>query len=163
MGPRPSRTVDIAMMRRAVAVGAWTGQNRLSSSHIAWPVIDEVARATCFEEGDFDCSARRWRDCADFVAGCAYAGPGRSDYQAAPDAALDDVTSISAEHFYAILDRLLPRLGFRPGMSCRGHHESTVPSLCIASTGYPRACIFSSAGAGGSRRFAESHEPVISL
>ncbi len=116
VGPRPSRTVDIAMMRRAVAVGAWTGHaNRLSSSHIAWPVIDEVARATCLEEG----------------TSIAAPGAGEIVPTSLPDAhspvpavqiikqrrsavALDDVTSISAEHFYAILDRLLPRSGVPP-------------------------------------------------
>jgi SagB-type dehydrogenase family enzyme len=105
-----ARPVDLAGTAEALRSGTWTGEARhLSPDHVAWPAIDEVARAT-------------WR------GDHASAGPegpmhGLSGYGRARQAAdaaglikqrrsavaLDETTSIPVETFYGILDRLLPR------------------------------------------------------
>jgi SagB-type dehydrogenase family enzyme len=115
VGPRPSHDIDIATMRRALTTGTWTGHaNALSSGHAAWPIIDEVARATWLEDGTSialgirDITPSALPDTRTPLRAVQIIKQRRSAV------ALDDMTSISAQCFYAILDRLLPRPGVPP-------------------------------------------------
>jgi SagB-type dehydrogenase family enzyme len=115
VGPRPSNDVDIALMRKALNAATWTGHaNALSPAHTAWPVIDEVAQATRLEEGTPiatgipDIAPSALPDTRSSVLAAQIIKQRRSAV------ALDDITSISAKHFYGILDRLLPRPGVPP-------------------------------------------------
>jgi SagB-type dehydrogenase family enzyme len=115
VGRRPSSDVDIAMLQKDLKAGSWTGHaNVLSPAHLAWPVIDEVARATCFEEGTpiatgmGDIAPAALPDLRPSVLAARIIKQRRSAV------ALDDTTSISAQHFYGMLDRLLPRPGVPP-------------------------------------------------
>jgi nitroreductase len=105
----PPPTLPIASVR----AGQWAGRaNPLSSSHVSWDVIDEVARAT-------------WKQ--------ATKEPGRADNPPLPPLsapcrapaatlirqrrsclALDGWTTIPAEDFYRMLDHLLPRPAVPP-------------------------------------------------
>jgi len=96
------------LLVESVRGGQWTGRaNQLSSSHVSWDVIDEVAKAT-------------WKPATD--------EPGRADNTPLPPLsspcrtpaatlirqrrsclALDGQTTLPAETFYCMLDHLLPR------------------------------------------------------
>jgi SagB-type dehydrogenase family enzyme len=99
---------------RIVRGGQWAGQaNALSSSHVDWPIIDDVAEATHkppTQESPFDPPGSL---------------PPHSSANPAPLAAeiirrrrsavsFDGHTSIDSSTFYSMLDRLLPRPGVPP-------------------------------------------------
>ena len=108
LGPE-SVEIEIDVVRDVVNSGTWAGRaNALSPGHTPWPAIDVVAQAT-------------WRSAGarspEFVAPAPYR---TASNESAPLAvnliqqrrsavALDDSTSISAQTFYGMLDRLLPR------------------------------------------------------
>jgi SagB-type dehydrogenase family enzyme len=113
VGPGPAREVDIARMRHLLNAGVWTGDaNRLSPSHVSWPAIDEVAEATWREGGEK--GALGIGDNAPPVDDTRTVRPSRIAAaqiikQRRSAVALDGLTSISADCFYAMLDLLLPR------------------------------------------------------
>jgi SagB-type dehydrogenase family enzyme len=115
VGPRPSNDIDIAMMRQALTAGAWEGHaNALSSSHVAWPIIDEVARATWLEEGTSIAAGIRDIALPALPDTRSPALAAQIIKQRRSAVELDDITSISAQSFYAMLDRLMPRPGVPP-------------------------------------------------
>jgi SagB-type dehydrogenase family enzyme len=105
----PPPTLPVKLVR----AGQWAGRaNTLSSSHVSWEVIDEVAKAT-------------WKP--------ATTEPGRADHAPLPPLsspcrvpaatlirqrrsclALDGRTTIPANAFYRMLDHLLPRPAVPP-------------------------------------------------
>jgi SagB-type dehydrogenase family enzyme len=105
----------------AVSDATWRGRaSALSSAHVAWPVIDEVARAT-WKKGSGPVSAACPGETAP-VSGSGPAGPAgglRPPSGSTPAArlirarrsavSLDGRTSIAADELYGMLDRLLPR------------------------------------------------------
>jgi SagB-type dehydrogenase family enzyme len=110
----------------------WSGRaNRLSSSQVKWPVIDEVA-AACAKTGEApsadssvlsiseipfqDSSASRW------IHGQVPAS--RIIRQRRSALAMDGRTSIAVDVFYRIMDRILPRFDRAPW-------ESLGPPSCI--------------------------------
>jgi SagB-type dehydrogenase family enzyme len=126
VGPSPLRaaeaSLDLATLRMVLQTGAWAGRaNALSPAHVLWPAIDAIAEATRREDRAAHIEGR---------AAPAMGDPGvgwpTRDRGAAPISAvhlikqrrsalgLDGRTSITAETFYALLDRLLPRPGVPP-------------------------------------------------
>jgi len=118
IGPQRGLSVDVELLRRTVNGGSWSGHaNVLSPHHVSWPVIDDVAKAT-------------WRDDvptpANDPAGNAWSveepAALAEDQSSAitiiqkrrSAVALDDSASISAQTFYQILDRILPRPDVTP-------------------------------------------------
>ncbi len=117
-----SEGVDIAKLREVLHATAWAGRaNSLSPDHVHWSAIDAAAEATWQEDG-----ATGTRRRGDTVIGDKDAAwPARPSVSSQINAvqlikqrrsclALDGITSISAETFYAMLDRLLPRPGVPP-------------------------------------------------
>jgi SagB-type dehydrogenase family enzyme len=115
-----SEGIDIAKLRDVLHEGAWVGRaNSLSPAHVHWSAIDAVAQATWQED-------RETRRHGDAVFGDKFAAwptrpmassqinTARLIKQRRSCLALDGITSISAETFYAMLDRLLPRPGVPP-------------------------------------------------
>ena len=115
-----SEGIDIAKLRDVLHEGAWVGRaNSLSPAHVHWSAIDSVAEATWQED-------RETRRHCDAVIGDKFAAwptrpmassqinTARLIKQRRSCLALDGITSISAETFYAMLDRLLPRPGVPP-------------------------------------------------
>ncbi|WP_437942721.1 nitroreductase [Sorangium sp. So ce341] len=104
-----------AELTRLTGEGAWAGRaNALSPSHVDWEVIEDVAGAT-------------WKAHAEEPAALLESGlpslsdPGGGGALASEiirtrrsATAYDGRTSIGAEAFYAMLDRLLPRPGVPP-------------------------------------------------
>ena len=120
VGPQCSSGFEISEVRNVMSAGAWTGQpNALSPDHTRWPVIDVVAQAT-------------WRSDDGLSMDTPVANPWEGANTATPSSdpaqsravsiiqqrrsavALDDITSIHAQTFYGMLDRLLPRSGVAP-------------------------------------------------
>jgi nitroreductase len=114
--------VLIAKLREVLHATAWAGRaNSLSPDHVHWSAIDAAAEATWQEDG-----ATGTRRRGDTVIGDKDAAwPARPSVSSQINAvqlikqrrsclALDGITSISAETFYAMLDRLLPRPGVPP-------------------------------------------------
>lgn len=114
VGPGDSNDIDILKLQAALRATDWKGRaNALSPSHVPWEAIDEVAKAT-------------WRENASttkpYHPEDAPAFPYRRESLSAVQiikqrrsaVAFDGATAISAEAFYAILDRLLPRPGVPP-------------------------------------------------
>jgi SagB-type dehydrogenase family enzyme len=114
VSPAPAPGLDLERFPiQAIRVAAWTGQaNRLSSSHVRWEVIDEVARAT----------SKPATPPAVMPDLPPYPGlPPSSQTLAATlirqrrsCLALDGQTSIVAPTFYRMLDHLLPRPAVPP-------------------------------------------------
>jgi len=117
-----SEGVDVAKLRDVLHASAWAGRaNSLSPDHVHWSAIDAAAEATWQEDG-----ATGTRRRGDTVIGDKDAAwPARPSVSSQINAvqlikqrrsclALDGITSISAETFYAMLDRLLPRPGVPP-------------------------------------------------
>lgn len=120
IGPHSSREVDIARLQDALKSGVWTGRaNSLSPGHVEWPAIDEAAEASR--------KVAMWKMDPSSISSGIFENPPShlalkpSQIRAAEiikqrrsAVALDDVTSIPAESFYGILDRLLPRPSIPP-------------------------------------------------
>ena len=96
-----------------LAAGSWSGiPNALSPAHVDWKVIDDVAQATHKPPS---------RERAFEPTSGPPAPPAISDLSAATiirqrrsAVALDGVTSIARERFFAMLERLVPRSGVAP-------------------------------------------------
>jgi len=115
VGPRPTLEIDIAVLRDSLNAGDWRGQaNALSSAHLDWPAIDDVAKAAWLEEGNP--VGRITAESAPPLLARAESHTSAASIikQRRSAVALDEVTSISAETFYTMLDRLLPRPGVPP-------------------------------------------------
>jgi SagB-type dehydrogenase family enzyme len=120
VGPREtgkqSGGLDLETTRDVLHAGAWVGRaNPLSPAHVEWPAIDAAADASWKEDraarterpavpgsGEFAVLSNRPPDSSQIAAV-------RIIKQRRSCLALDGTTSISAEAFYSILDRLLPR------------------------------------------------------
>ena len=117
-----SEWVDIAKLRDVLDAGAWAGRaNSLSPAHVQWPAIDVAAEATWQEDGATGTRGRGEAVIIDKVAAwldrpviSSQVNAARLMKQRRSCLALDGITSISAETFYAMLDRLLPRPGVPP-------------------------------------------------
>jgi len=102
--------------------GTWVGlANSLSPAHVRWPVIDAAAEATWQADTEKEAGRHRGADTVDQ----AVASPLRPVVYSQINAAglikrrrsclsLDGTTSMSAETFFGMLDRLLPRPGVPP-------------------------------------------------
>ncbi|WP_437693975.1 nitroreductase [Sorangium sp. So ce176] len=110
---------------RVVAGGAWAGRaNALSPSHVDWDVIEDAALATWKPHTEEPAAAPEAAlpplaggvDDADGADGTPGAGALASEVirTRRSATAFDGHTSIGAETFYAMLDRLLPRPGVPP-------------------------------------------------
>jgi SagB-type dehydrogenase family enzyme len=113
--------VDAEQLGAAIRSGAWSGRpNRLSPTHVAWPVIDDVAAATTKPQ------ALRSEAVAgapallplplplpSFTASCRTRAA-TLIRQRRSCLGLDGRTPITAPTLYAMLDRLLPRPGVPP-------------------------------------------------
>jgi SagB-type dehydrogenase family enzyme len=122
---------SVAELMVLVRGGAWAGDaNALSSSHREWPAIDEVTRAAAkprTHETDSR-TALVAADAPSLQAASVTDGPPPVGLRSLPDprpssrqpastlirqrrsaVAMDGITSIDAEAFYTMLDRLLPR------------------------------------------------------
>ena len=117
-----SESVDIRKLRDVLDAGAWAGRaNSLSPAHVQWPAIDVAAEATWQEDGATGTRGRGEAVIIDKVAAwldrpviSSQVNAARLMKQRRSCLALDGITSISAETFYAMLDRLLPRPGVPP-------------------------------------------------
>jgi SagB-type dehydrogenase family enzyme len=103
-------------LRAAVREGHWTGvPNRLSPTHVEWPAIDDVARATAKPR-----TALAGAGTPSFDRPEALVGPGDARAAAAlvrgrrSAVAMDGATGLEATAFFALLDRLAPRPGVPP-------------------------------------------------
>ncbi len=99
-----------------IAGGTWTGSaNVLSRGHVEWDIIDKVAEAcrkpiTTADEGRQDPETIRPHIAPKRVAVSA----AKIIRQRRSAVAMDGRTSISAEQFFLILDRLMPRVNHLP-------------------------------------------------
>ena len=117
-----SEWVDITKLRDVLDAGAWAGRaNSLSPAHVQWPAIDAAAEATWQEDGVTGTRGRGEAVIVDKFAAwptrpvvSSQINAARLMKQRRSCLALDGITSISAETFYAMLDRLLPRPGVPP-------------------------------------------------
>jgi nitroreductase len=117
-----SEGVDLAKLRDVLQAGVWAGRaNSLSPSHVRWPAIDAAAEATWRA----DRAAQPGRHADAVVVDKTAAPPVRPVVYSQINAvrlvkqrrsclSLDGITSITAETFYGMLDRLLPRAGVPP-------------------------------------------------
>ena len=113
--------IKIADVQDVMNSGSWAGRpNVLSPDHVRWPAIDVAARATWRSSStSTDIPVARTRESAPaFHSNDSFKSaqlPAATLIQQRRSAvALDDSTSISAETFYGMLDRLLPRSGVAP-------------------------------------------------
>jgi SagB-type dehydrogenase family enzyme len=116
VGPNPSPAVDIRKLRDALHTASWVGRaNALSPSHVVWPEINDVTEAALRREGDAGGTTVGGENALPPLRELSsQIGVTQIIKQRRSAVALDDVTSMSAESFYAILDRLLPRRGVAP-------------------------------------------------
>jgi hypothetical protein len=113
-----SQQVDAAKLRDVAANGVWQGvANPLSPAHVQWQVIDAVTEATSQADGAVETG--------EIVGDELPAPPIRPIVdppinvpqlikQRRSAVSFDGTTSIPAEAFYGMLDRLLPRAGVPP-------------------------------------------------
>ncbi len=110
----------------SVIRGKWYGSaNHLSSDHVDWELIDSVADACVKPPGKPVQPAARAPELAISAlttASTAPLNPGRPStpgrtliHQRRSAVAMDGHTSITAEQFYLMMDRVLPRFGSPPG------------------------------------------------
>ena len=110
---RPVASPPRILPVESVRAGQWTGRaNQLSSAHVNWDVIDEVAKATWKP-------ATNEPERADNTALPPLSSPCRAPAatlirQRRSCLALDGRTTIPAGTFYRMLDHLLPRRGVPP-------------------------------------------------
>jgi SagB-type dehydrogenase family enzyme len=115
VGPHLSRDVNIQNLRSALNADAWTGHaNSLSPSHTAWPAIDDAAQATWIENAVTVAAVTGEVAPQALSRATSQTRAAQIIKQRRSAVALDDITSIPAETFYAILDRLQPRPGVPP-------------------------------------------------
>ena len=120
-GVAPTGT-DIPILREVLQTGVWAGRaNALSPAHVPWPAIDAAAEATWREDGAAGTRSRGISVPGDEIAarpvhpgGAPQIAAARLIKQRRSCLALDGSTSVSAETFYGMLDRLLPRPGVPP-------------------------------------------------
>ena len=117
-----SEGVDVAKLRDVLRAGAWVGlANSLSPAHVRWPAIDAAAEATWQADRATEIGRRGGPDIVDKFP----ASPTRPVVDSQINAvrlvkqrrsclSFDGITSISAETFFGMLDRLLPRPGVAP-------------------------------------------------
>jgi SagB-type dehydrogenase family enzyme len=117
-----SEGVDLVKLMDGLPAGAWVGlANSLSPAHVSWSAIDVAAEATWRA----DRVTATGKLCGAAIVDRFAASPARpvvgSQIKAAglikqrrSSLSLDGTTSISAETFYGMLDRLLPRAGVVP-------------------------------------------------
>ena len=117
----PSRG-DVEKLRDALQAGEWSGRaNPLSPAHVLWPAIDEAAKATWRADSDVETRTHATAPSAinfvtspaPFDAGSQFKAVGIIK-QRRSGVSFDGATSIAAEAFYGMLDRLLPRPGVAP-------------------------------------------------
>jgi len=117
-----SEGVDIAKLRDVLHAGAWGGRaNSLSPAHVHWSAIDAAAEATWQADRATEPGRRGGAVIVNKFAAwparpvvCSQINAVRLVKQRRSCLALDGITSISAETFYGMLDRLLPRPGVPP-------------------------------------------------
>ncbi|HXI29727.1 MAG TPA: SagB/ThcOx family dehydrogenase, partial [Vicinamibacterales bacterium] len=101
---RESSVVDRARLLEAVRAGVWTGRaSQLSEEHVQWTFIDEIAEATR-SPGHVALPGPPISS-----AGPAYPAPLLLQRRSA--VALDGMSSIPAERFFAMLQRAMPSSG----------------------------------------------------
>ena len=122
IGPGPSgerriaEAVELARLQDVVRAGTWFGRpNVLSPDHVRWPAIDVAAHATWRSSGapSTDIPVAVTQDFARPRASAQIRAVTLIK-QRRSAVALDDRTSIPAQTFYGILDRLLPRPNVAP-------------------------------------------------
>src|SRR5438132_4251397 len=117
-----SERIDMAKLWDALHAGAWMGRaNSLSPAHVHWSAIDAVAEATWQADRATEAGKHNGTVIVDRLAAwpvrpvvCAQINAVRLVKQRRSCLSLDGMTSISAETFYGVLDRLLPRPGVPP-------------------------------------------------
>ena len=117
-----SEGIDVAKLRDVLRAGAWVGRaNSLSPAHVHWSAIDAAAEATWQADRTTESGRRGGPDILDkFPAShtCpvvySQINAVRLVKQRRSCLSLDGITSISAETFFDMLDRLLPRPGVPP-------------------------------------------------
>ena len=119
VGPDIPSEIDIAGLNDVVNSGAWAGRpNALSPDHVRWPVINAVSDATWRNEVTLSLPGSFAPEPTSALSRDSSSGPGllAADIilQRRSAVALDDSTSISAQTFYRMLDRLLPRSDIAP-------------------------------------------------
>ena len=125
----PIRLADEAMMK--VAEGAWSGKaNLLSRDHVEWALIDDMA-AACEKPADHDDHVGSPQ--SDFHEPLPADRPSRPARtiitQRRSAVAMDGKTSLSAQAFFLMLDRTLPRMDQCPWWS-------------LASSAHVHLCLF---------------------
>jgi SagB-type dehydrogenase family enzyme len=114
VGSGDSIKTDILRLQNALRATAWKGiPNALSPAHESWPAIDEVAEAAWRENG-MAIEGFHAEDTPIYPHRRSSVPAVQIIKQRRSAVALDGVTSISAESFYSMLDRLLPRPGVPP-------------------------------------------------
>jgi len=119
-----SEGIDVAKLRDVLRAGAWAGRaNSLSPAHVHWPAIDAAAEATWQADRTTTTEAGR-RGGPDILDKfppshtCPVVYSQINAVQLVKQRrsclSLDGITSISAETFFDMLDRLLPRPGVPP-------------------------------------------------
>jgi SagB-type dehydrogenase family enzyme len=109
----PTSRVLALLPLRSESYGTWQGRsNRLSPSHVDWPIIDEVARATWKPETEPAEPIRL--PVLPPLAASSQVPAATLIRQRRSCLALDGQTSISSATFYRMLDHLLPRLQVPP-------------------------------------------------
>ena len=144
--------IDVVKLRDVLQAGAWRGRaNSLSPAHAHWPAIDAAAEATWQLDSETEAGRGGGALIIDTIAPSPVRPMEYSQINAAQlikqrrsALSFDGITSISAETFYGMLDRLLPRAGLLPGTFGRGRRTSIVSSLCIGSGVYLQVCTSSS-------------------
>ena len=112
--------IDFDGGRTVVNLGTWAGRpNVLSPDHTPWPAIDAVAQATWLSvDAPFRGIPQAGKQ--EFATPARYRNDSTRSTavdlirQRRSAVALDDSTSISAQTFYGMLDRLLPRSNAAP-------------------------------------------------
>ncbi|MBI4719621.1 MAG: SagB/ThcOx family dehydrogenase [Planctomycetes bacterium] len=114
--PALPRRPDAAGMAGIASRARWTGQaNRLSTEHVDWEAIDEVTAACAKEAETGSPPPPPGHSFAPAPAPSRPLVPARRVIRQRRSArALDGRTRISAEQFYLILDRVLPRFRQAP-------------------------------------------------
>ncbi len=99
-----------------ISEGAWTGRaNLLSASHVDWPIIDEVAEACGKHEADGPSSFDSESPSADPLSFSPRRLPAtRIIRQRRSAVDFDGSTSMSAEQFFLMMDRAMPRYDHPP-------------------------------------------------
>jgi SagB-type dehydrogenase family enzyme len=114
VGPASLGTeVDLDALTTALRAGTWSGQaNRLSPTHVAWPVVDDVAEATRKPKVPLS-GAVTYPSLPPLSSACRT--PAATLIRRRRSClGLDGRTALAAETFYALLDHLLPRPGVPP-------------------------------------------------